>query len=42
MPTIISVLLALLVPIAWGLFSAWAFDRLRERQEKNQNREETQ
>ncbi len=26
-----NVLLALLVPIGWGLLSAWFFDRLRER-----------
>lgn len=30
MNTIAVVLLALLVPIAWGLLSAWAFDKWRE------------
>ena len=31
MGTLGNVLLAVLVPILWGLLSAWAFDRLRER-----------
>ena len=31
MNTIAAILLALLVPIAWGLLSAWAFDKWRER-----------
>jgi hypothetical protein len=32
MPQIaLSVIVALLVPIAWGLLSAWVFDRLRLR-----------
>jgi hypothetical protein len=29
--TWLRVLLALAVPILWGVFSAWAFDRLRLR-----------
>jgi hypothetical protein len=29
------VLLALVVPVAWGLASAWVFDRLRLRRECN-------
>ncbi|MBC7256788.1 MAG: hypothetical protein H5T66_11885 [Chloroflexi bacterium] len=32
-----SALLALLVPIAWGLASAWLFDRLRERSERRRS-----
>ncbi|HHX65291.1 MAG TPA: hypothetical protein GX702_10430 [Chloroflexi bacterium] len=27
----LTVILALLVPLGWGLLSAWAFDRLRLR-----------
>lgn len=30
MNTIATILLTLLVPIAWGLLSAWAFDKWRE------------
>ncbi len=33
MSTVSTVLLALVFPIAWGLASAWAFDRLRARRE---------
>ena len=29
MKTVGSVVLALVVPIAWGLLSSWVFDRLR-------------
>lgn len=31
MRTVIYVLLAVLVPIVWGVASAWAFDRWRAR-----------
>ena len=31
MQTLGTVLIALLVPLGWGLLSAWAFDRLRQR-----------
>lgn len=30
MPTFLYVLLAVLLPIAWGLFSAWAFEAWRK------------
>ena len=31
MPTILYVFLAVLLPISWGLFSAWAFEYWRRR-----------
>jgi hypothetical protein len=31
MPTILYVLLAVFLPIAWGLFSAWSFEFWRKR-----------
>jgi hypothetical protein len=31
MPTLLYVLLAVLLPIGWGLFSAWAFEAWRRR-----------
>jgi hypothetical protein len=31
MPTILYVLLAIVLPISWGLFSAWAFEYWRRR-----------
>jgi hypothetical protein len=40
MNTIAAVLLALLVPIAWGLLSAWAFDKWRERRAAKVREEE--
>lgn len=33
MPVLGMVLLALVVPIAWGLLSSWAYDRWRTRQQ---------
>jgi hypothetical protein len=33
MSTLGTVLMALLVPVLWGLLSAWAFDRVRLRRE---------
>ena len=35
MRVIVTVLLHLLVPILWGLVSAYLFDRLRGRRERN-------
>jgi hypothetical protein len=34
------VLLALVVPLVWGLGSAWAFDRLRERRDATRRRKD--
>jgi len=34
--TLGTVLLALIVPVAWGVLSAWLFDKIRLRRECNQ------
>jgi uncharacterized protein (DUF2062 family) len=33
-----SLLIALVVPLVWGVGSAWAFDRLRERRDASRRR----
>ncbi|MBN1400530.1 MAG: hypothetical protein JXA74_06815 [Anaerolineae bacterium] len=33
-----SLVIALVVPLVWGVGSAWAFDRLRERREAARRR----
>lgn len=33
MKTLGSVLIALLVPLAWGLLSAWGYDRVSDRRQ---------
>ena len=33
MSTAVQILVALVVPIGWGLLSSWAFDRLKLRRE---------
>lgn len=35
MSTLGTVILALVVPVAWGLVSAWLFDKVRLRRECN-------
>ncbi len=34
MSVLANILLGLVVPIAWGLFSAWAFEWLRDRRRR--------
>jgi len=41
MNTIFTILLAVFVPVLWGLLSAWAFDRLRSRRECSTQNQDT-
>jgi len=41
MDAIGRILLVLLVPIVWGLVSAWAFDKLRLRRERRTERKDS-
>ena len=41
MDAIGRILLVLLVPIVWGLVSAWAFDRLQLRRERRTERKDS-
>ncbi len=34
MRVVVNILLGLVIPIAWGLLSAWAFEWLRDRQRR--------
>lgn len=40
METVGRVLLTLLVPVLWGIFSAWVFDQLRARWGRGTEREQ--
>lgn len=39
--TVGTILMALIVPVGWGLLSAWLFDRWRAWRQEEQKRRET-